>query len=528
MMKMNNIREAQYIDTGITDYDDHPLINALPQINSMKDTAKLLSLMPKISATEKVLPSHLRRHAMMRILDGFLYPTSLHLQLEQKISSMIRRGYLKRNIASADFHRNLGDVDNVDFTTIVKRTNTVFSSSVIGCSGTGKTTAVEAILNTYEDQAIYHPEYNHTQLVWLKIDCSHDGSARSLCINFFRAVDDVLSTKYEQTFVKARSSADSMLGDIAKIAALHSIGILAIDEIQHLQAAKSGGGEKLLNFFVTLNNVIKVPVLLVGTPSAMELFSPTMRSARRAAQIGAIDWDRFKMSESKDEEGDWERFIKRLWKLQYFVEPTPLTNQLRDLFWQYSQGIPHVAVTLFYLVQCRAIASGYEYFDLDVVQDTFNDELAIIHPMIKALQSGRKQEIDKFGDLQITAENVPGLVSNDVAIIEDLEEEKVQDVYRNLVDMLIKADIGSDIASLVAHQALEEKPDANLFELFAHINSLKEKPITLANKEKKKKSQKLQSKFIEQDIRQLHTSESDGTYNNLKQEGIIVDITSYL
>lgn len=526
-MMMSNLPVANYIEAEISDYQDHPLINALPRINSHEDIAKKLNKTPKISDIEKTLPSHIRRHAMMRILDNFLFPTSLHLQLEQKISSMIRRGYLQRNIASADFQRNLGDIDRVDFGSISRnRTNSVFSSAVIGCSGTGKTTAVEAILNTYEQQAIYHPEYNHTQLVWLKIDCPHDGSARSLCIHFFRSVDGVLNTQYEQTFVKARSSAESMLGDIARIAALHSIGILVIDEIQHLQAARSGGGEKLLNFFVTLNNVIKVPVLLVGTPSAVELFSPTMRSARRAAQIGAIDWDRFKMSESHSNDGDWDRFIKKLWKLQFFVDPVPLTNQFKALFWEYTQGIPHVAVTLFYLVQCRAIASGHEYFDLDVITDTFNDELSIIHPMIKALQSGRKREIDKFGDLQITTENVPALISNEVEIIYEAIEEKEPDKYADLAEMLIKLGFGEDIAPNVAKQAIEEKPEEDLFGLLAHIKSLQEKPKTSI--EPQKKSEKLQPKYMENDIRQLHSSEPLATYNNLKQERVILDITPYL
>ncbi|KGJ95991.1 ATP-binding protein [Thalassotalea sp. ND16A] len=525
---MNNIPEAKYIAPEIEEYSNHPLINALPAINSPKDTAKFLNLLPKVGESEKALPGYLRRHAMMRILDGFLYPTSAHLQLEQMISSMIRRGYLKRSIASPSFHRNLNDISRVDFRAIARnKTNTVFSSSVIGCSGTGKTTAIEAILRSYENQAIFHPEYQHIQLVWLKIDCPHDGSARSLCIHFFRAVDNVLNTEYEQLYVKARSSAESMLGDIARIAALHSIGLLVIDEIQHLQVAKSGGVEKLLNFFVTLNNVIKVPVLLVGTPSALSLFSPTMRSARRAAQIGYIQWDRFTKSQSQEDEEDWDKFIKRLWKLQWFAEPVELTNQYKELFWEYTQGIPHIAVTLFYLIQCRAVASGYEYFNLDLVTDTYNEELSIIHPMIKALQSGRKSEIDNFGDLQITVENVPALASEQIKLIEDVPEESHHDNFSALVEMLIKGGIGKDLAPLVARQAIEEKPKEDLFGLVAHIKSLQDKPIDLGRPSNKKK-QKLQPKFMIQDLRQFHSSEPLGTYKHLKQEAIILDISPYL
>lgn len=349
-MRMININHAEYIDPEVEDYRGHPLINALPLLNSPQDTAIALNRYPKVRDSEKILPGYIRRHAMMRILDEFLYPTKAHLQLEQMISGMIRRGYLGRNIATADHQRNLFDVDNVDFSAVSRNAgNAALASSVIGCSGTGKTTAVQAILDSYLNQAIYHPEYQHTQLVWLKVDCPHDGSAKSLCIHFFRAVDDAIGSDYEALYVKAKSSAESMLGDIARVSAIHSIGILVIDEIQHLQAARSGGASKLLNFFVTLTNVIKVPVLFIGTPKALDLFSPTMRSARRASQFGSLNWNRFEHLSNDSNESEWDRFIKRMWKLQWFQNPTPLTTPMKLLFWELTQGVAHVAVSLFYL-----------------------------------------------------------------------------------------------------------------------------------------------------------------------------------
>ena len=49
-----------------------------------------------------------------------------------------------------------------------------------------------------------------------------------------------------------------MLGDVARVVALHSAGLLAIDEIQHLEKSKSGGSQIMLNFFVNLTNVTKL------------------------------------------------------------------------------------------------------------------------------------------------------------------------------------------------------------------------------------------------------------------------------
>ncbi|MCW9053791.1 MAG: ATP-binding protein [Motiliproteus sp.] len=406
---MIKLPEANYRLPEIIDYEGHPLIEALPPIKSPDEVAKMLFRYPVVGENEKTLPGHIRRHAMMRILDQFLFPTRTHIQLEQTISTMLRRGYLSRNIADNHYQLNLDEAVRTNFSAASRNAgNEALVSSVIGCSGAGKSTAVEAILRSYP-QAIYHPDFQHTQLVWLKVECPHDGSVKNLCTNFFRAIDTVLGTDYLTLYVKSRSSAESMLGDIARVAALHSLGVLVIDEIQHLEKSRSGGSQKMLNFFVTLTNVLKVPVLFIGTPKALDLFLPTMRSARRASQVGSINWGRFERSVVGQASKEWEGFIKRLWKLQWLNSPRPLTSQMMDLFWDYSQGIAHVAVVLFYLSQSRAVMSGREEIDREIVEKVYNQELSMIHPMIKALQSGREELIREYADLDIPITTIRSL-----------------------------------------------------------------------------------------------------------------------
>ncbi|MFG1487856.1 ATP-binding protein [Oceanospirillum sp. HFRX-1_2] len=521
--------QAQYIDAEIPDYEGHPLINALPPINSPQQTAQQLNRYPKVGESEKKLPGHIRRHAMMRILDQFLYPTKAHLQLEQMLSSMIRRGYLSRNIADASYQRNLDTVGYTDFKTASRNAgNESLVSSVIGCSGTGKSTAVEAILNCYP-QVIYHPDFQHTQLVWLKVECPHDGSVRHLCINFFRAVDDALGTDYQQLFVKTRSSAESMLGDVARVVALHSVGLLVIDEIQHLEKSKSGGSQKMLNFFVTLTNVIKVPVLFIGTPKALDLFSPTMRSARRAAQFGSLNWNRFERSEKPEQDAEWERFIKRLWKLQWFENPTPLTEPMKEQFWEFTQGIPHVAVSLFYLCQTRAVMAGREVIDQLLVEKVFNEELSLIHPMIKALKSGRKEKILAFADLDIPTETIraSGSYLSEPESLQVTPEAQQPSKTQQLIGMLVQMGIGSDIAPAVAEQAIEEKPDEDLFGLVAHIRFLQEKRIPKPTS-KKESPTPLKPRYLENDLRLIRHDSANEAYRQLKKMGVVIQLDNFL
>ena len=246
MSNMVNFATATYIDAEIAEYEGHPLINALPRINSPQKTAELIRRTPKVCPEEVILPAYIRRHAMLRIMDSFLYPTKAHLQLEQTISSMIRQGYLSRNIADKNYQETLNGTADVHKNNSRNAGNEALVSSVIGCSGAGKSTAVEAVLAGY-DQVIMHTSYQHVQLVWLKVECPHDASVKSLCINFFRALDTALDNdhEYEKQYVKPRANAEMLLGDFARIAALHSIGLLVIDEIQHLERSKSSVSERL-------------------------------------------------------------------------------------------------------------------------------------------------------------------------------------------------------------------------------------------------------------------------------------------
>ncbi|MBF4270378.1 ATP-binding protein, partial [Vibrio anguillarum] len=101
----------------------------------------------------------------------------------------------------------------------------------------------------------------------------------------FRAMDRALGTSnYERQYsMSKRPSIETLLAAMAQVANAHAVGVLIIDEIQHLSRSRSGGSEKMLNFFVTLVNTIGLPVILVGTPRAREIFEADMRSARRGS-----------------------------------------------------------------------------------------------------------------------------------------------------------------------------------------------------------------------------------------------------
>ncbi len=283
-----NIAKAIYKDPGVKKYQGNPFIEALPPIMDISAIKNGISGLIRFDEKDIYSDSSYRIHIISQLLDDFFQPISRHIQLESKLSIMIRQGYVGRNLANGSLNSHLqngyervmsGDLNVYRFEQVQ---STAKSLSLIGCSGSGKSCTLNRILSTYP-QAIYHEQYNFTQIVYLKIDCPHDGSLKSLCHHFFRAVDSALGTDYERKYALKRHSIETLLALMSQIANVHAIGVLIIDEIQHLSMSKSGGVEKMLNFFVTLVNVIGLPVVMIGTPKARSIFEMDLRSARRGA-----------------------------------------------------------------------------------------------------------------------------------------------------------------------------------------------------------------------------------------------------
>ena len=320
---------------------------------------------------------------------------------------MLREGYVGRNLQSGDLaqslqegYRRVKDGESASFQ-YGSLESTASSLAFIGCSGSGKTTTVNRILTTYP-QCIYHEKHNFNQIVYLKIDCPHDGSLKSLCLHFFRAIDTVLDTNYEKRYGQKRHSIETLMNLMGQLSNHHAIGLLIIDEIQHLSISKSGGAEKMLNFFVTLVNTINLPVVMIGTPKARFIFEQDFRSARRGAGMGSVFWEQMKQGSAENTSQEWSSFTNTLWKYQWLNRAdTELSQEIRDVWYELSQGILDIVVKIFVLAQFRAIESGIEKITVRVLQTTYEEDLKPIHPMIKALQSGVANRIAEYSDLVI-------------------------------------------------------------------------------------------------------------------------------
>lgn len=98
---------ARYQDQQLPEYEGNPLISALPPIPDLQAVVSQLQALPSFSPKEAFLDGRVRAHAIARLLHGFFQPLNHHLELESKISLMIRQGYIGRNPANGAWYSHL-------------------------------------------------------------------------------------------------------------------------------------------------------------------------------------------------------------------------------------------------------------------------------------------------------------------------------------------------------------------------------------------------------------------------------------
>ena len=538
--------QAVYQDTGVPAYKGNPFIEALPPLLEAFTQTRNLKSGTVPSFQDLNAPRVVRSHSIARLSDDFFQPLNNHILLTEKISLMIRGGYVGRNPCTGDLQKHLqngyeriqkGDLNAFKFESVK---STAQSMLLIGCSGYGKTTSLIRTLSAYP-QVIYHRNFNIEQVVYLKIDCSHNGSLKEICLNFFRALDQVLDTNYEKQYGLKRYNIQALLTKMSQLANAHALGLLAIDEIQHLSRSKSGGSQEMLNFFVTMVNTIGVPIMLIGTPKAREIFEADFRSARRGAGFGAIFWEPLPEYIDDQLNPEWVAFTDNLWKQQLLNQRDEfLSDEIRHVWYDFSQGIIDIVVKLFVLAQLRAIAANKERITSKLLHQIYNEELKPVHPMLEALRSGNVEKISRYSDLIIP--DMDRKVFDLQKMIQTMPlDTTTEDIYKQLatederrIYTMFKEEFEPQRLIECIKTAYQTYPTAARQQIIPIIFSLLSSDIPISSGTKiKKAAEKVEylkpkqwETLQQEDLRFIHSQylTEYELHQTLKEKGIILDM----
>lgn len=338
-------------------YKGNPLIEAM-ELLANQDVMERLSFHPPYNPKDREASVEVR-HALLDNLRYFFQALPRHLALSNHIQSMIRTGYAAR---CPDWGNEL----------VPELIQPLVSAALLGLSGLGKTVSVERVLRL-QPQVILHTEYlgkelftdkllGKKQVVWLRVECPHNGSARSLCMSVLESLDRALGTTYGATYGGSRSTTTSMIPEMDRLICQHHVGLLVIDEFQNLGLGRGiQGTNELFSFLVRIINELSVPVLMIGTASSVtpgeefEVVDQAFRVRRRATGLTDPVW-----SVLSHDSAEWEIFSTQLWTYQYLQNDCPLTPAMDLAFYDLCQGIPDLAVKLYQQAQLIAISEGDE------------------------------------------------------------------------------------------------------------------------------------------------------------------------
>lgn len=398
------IVDAKYIEQAEVSYKGNILIEALPPPRTDKCVYESMLKLP-IYAPEEVKQDEVYRLEAIMRLNNCMFPMSYNLEVDRYMSLVMRKGYSNKKVLSRDYRQLLRTTSQnvkssvgelIELPLIEKGTHQAPGFSIIGISGGGKTTAVNMSMEYYP-KVIRHYGFDDkkfylTQIPIIKIDCSNDGNIKGICLKFFMEIDFLLGTNYYNRYNNSRMSVENMINAMAHLSLYYAVGLLIIDEIQHLRV--SDKSENVLNFFVSVMNQINLPIIYIGTYKAIKrALSRDFRHSRRSMGIGNIEWKLM----LEDEEFDM--FINDLWKYQWIRKPAPLTDEIKKVMMKSSIGITDRIVKLFMAAQLYAIESQKETITPKLIEKIATEKFSLSKHMIDAFDRKDLNVLSKIEDM---------------------------------------------------------------------------------------------------------------------------------
>ena len=237
---------------------------------------------------------------------------------------------------------------------------------------------------------------------------------------------------------------------------------------------------------MTLVNTIGIPVILIGTMGALPLLQGDFRQARRASGLGSLVWERM------ENEPTWNYFVERMWTYQWTREISPLTDEVRQVLYEESQGIVDVLINLFMMAQLRAIQLGVlnrrpERIDAGLLRQVASEHMRLIAPMINALKRGDREAIAQYDDIRPMQDQVLQVFSDALSCmpgqpvlatrspVASVTTEKAAstnlDVRGILLPILAQLGLAGDIAEVLVAEAEAEHPGLSALDLVGIITA---------------------------------------------------------
>ena len=347
------------------------LCKCLPPMLYGKELDEALTVLPPYdpdiihtdAATRLVAMSDIYRvflsNAMSREIYSKLY-LGLLRSLQKKESPLMPRQYVE-NQKAIQMVESSGIIGGAD------------SFTIIGPSGIGKSTSINRSIQLLSKTPIIVTEKPYRQIIpCVMVQCPFDSSVKGLLLEILRAVDAKLGSDYCAKALHSRNTTvDTLIGSVSSVCINH-VGLLVIDEIQHIVGQKAG--DALARCLMQLINSSGISIALVGTPSVIPFLSDgEFQLARRTLGL---------YYEPMEYGQAFRDLCTALWRYQYVKNRAELDEPMMHWLYEHSSGNPSVLVSLLHDAQECSILDGREKIGYDPLQAAYHNRLRMLHPHI--------------------------------------------------------------------------------------------------------------------------------------------------
>ncbi len=398
--------------TNLGAYENNPLIAALQPSWDAEQIAGSMTWWPNHDASCHALTPSIRAEMLMELQDGF-ETLPQHVAIMSAILGAMRRccfgreayvhghteSILARAVAPEGQHCNG-----------VRIAGTSNSMLIHGLPGTGKSSLMMR-MSALLPQLIDHTEFQGKpwpcrQVTFLRVAVQQNWTDKALAQAILEEFDRVAGTNYtERLNAKGNASGYAYLMKFGLAANNHGLGMLILDEVQLLKSNTT-----LLNFVLNFSTTNNVLLVLVGTPSSVEIMREDPRFMRRAETVFDPELKRFEFPAISAAQYDamlldpmaeadlWTWFVQAFWPRQFTAKPVALTHALSLLLHHLSAGITHYAVSIFITAQLLRIGTEKDYLDEDALKEAYVVSCSTSMEYLEDLRKSRWERLKKYAD----------------------------------------------------------------------------------------------------------------------------------
>ena len=349
--------------------DNLTLIKKLPPMISGEELDGALTILPEYDPAILNEPDAMRLIALTDLYKIFV-PNQMSKEIYCKLYLALLRSLQKKEskLAVQQYMENHKAIKQQDYSGILGGAD---SFTVIGASGIGKSSSITRAIQLLTKEEIIEIDKPNTKIIpCVLVQTPFDSSIKGLLFEILRVVDEKIGSKYYANALRARASTDMLIGAVSQVA-LNHVGLLVVDEIQHVVNHKNG--KSLVSCLTQLINNTGISICMIGTPESATFFTQAYQLARRSLGL------RYDVMEYGEE---FQKLCQTLFQFQYVRQRSELDAAMIQWLYEHSGGNISTVVALIHDAQEIAIIDGTERLNLDTLKAAYDNRITMLHSYI--------------------------------------------------------------------------------------------------------------------------------------------------